>query len=159
MTTSLARKTSTPLFPGKKMVVYPLFANVETLISAGWLIPGTTIASLAPLESARVDRSPVFVAWSFVPPAVTTTLSERPVSCNPCREFTNIFDEPESNMACVMACSIALASSCIAAFIAFRRSRRRAQRSSDVDVGLGPELVLERDCLRLGGGSSPVAAM
>jgi hypothetical protein len=101
----------------------------------------------------------VFVAWSFVPPAVTTTLSERPVSCNPRREFRNVFDAPESNIACVMACSIALvALSCIAAFITFRRSRCHAQWSADVDVGLGSELVIKRDSLGLGGGSSSVAA-
>ncbi len=62
MKTSLARKISTPSCPGKNTVMYPLFANVAMLISAVWLIPGTIIASLAPLESARVDRSPVLVA-------------------------------------------------------------------------------------------------
>jgi hypothetical protein len=89
----------------------------------------------------------VFVAWSFVPPAVTTTLSEQPVRCNPRHEFTNVFDAPESNIACVMASSIALASSCIASLIAFRRSSRRAQRSADFDVGRGPELVIKKDSL------------
>ena len=100
----------------------------------------------------------MFVAWSFVPPAVMTTLSERPVSCNPRHEFTNVFDAPESKITCVMACSIALVSSCIAAFITFRHSICRAQRSADVDVGLGQEWVIKRDSLGLGGGSSPVAA-
>jgi hypothetical protein len=98
------------------------------------------------------------VAWGFVPLAVTTTLSERPVSYNPCRDSTNVFDAPESNIACVMACSIALASRCIAAFIAFRHSRRRAQRSADLDVGLGPALTTKRDGSSWGGGSSPVVA-
>jgi hypothetical protein len=69
------------------------------------------------------------------------------VSCNPRREFTKVLDAPESSIACVMASSIELASSCIASLITFRRSRRRAQRSANFDVGLGPELVIERDSL------------
>ena len=75
----------------------------------------------------------MFVARRFVPPAVAITLSERLVSCNPHREFTKVLDAPESSIACIMASSIALASSCIASLIAFCRSRRRAQRSADFD--------------------------
>ncbi len=97
-------------------------------------------------------------AWSFVPLAVTTTLSERPVSSNPHRDLTNIFDAPESNIACVMACSIALASRFLAVLIAFRRSRRRAQRSADLDVGIGLASITEKDGSSWGGGSSPVVA-
>ena len=48
MTMPLAQKTSMPSCPGKNTVMYLLFANVDTLISAGWLIPGITIVSLAP---------------------------------------------------------------------------------------------------------------
>ena len=62
MTTLSAWKTSTPCCPGKNTVVYPLFANVDTLISACWLIPGMTTASLAPLESAQVDSNAVLDA-------------------------------------------------------------------------------------------------
>ena len=98
------------------------------------------------------------VAWSFVPLAVTTTLSERPVSCNPLRDSTNVFDAPESNIACVMACSIALAAMCFAALIAFCRSRRRVQRSADLDVCLEPASKTERDDSSWGGGSSSVVA-
>jgi hypothetical protein len=58
----------------------------------------------------------------------------------------------------MMASSIALALSCSASFIAFRRSSRQAQQSADFDVGLGPELAVERDIGLLGGKSSPVAA-
>jgi hypothetical protein len=147
MVTLLALKTFTPCCPGKKTVVYPLFANVATLISAPCLIPGTTIASLAPLESARVDSIPVFVAWSFVPPAVTTTLLEGPVSCSPRLEFTNVFDAPESNIACVMASSMILASRCFAAWLFFLRSSFRAQRSADVDLGRGLEWMTEQNGL------------
>ncbi len=98
------------------------------------------------------------VAWSFVPLALTTTLSEHPVSCNPRRDATNVFDAPESNIACVMACSIALASRCLFVLIAFRRSRRRAQRSADLDVCLGSASITERDGSSWGGGSSLVVA-
>ena len=158
MTTSLAWKTSTPFCPGKNTVMYPLFANVDTLISVFWLIPGTTIASLAPLESARVDRNVVLVAQSFVPPAVTTTLSEGLVSCNPCREFTNILDAPESNIPCVIACSIVLALSCFTVLSAFLRLSCLAQCSVDLDVGLGLASTTERDSSSWGGGSSPTVA-
>ena len=156
MTTSLAWKTSTPFCPGKNTVMYPLFANVDTLISVFWLIPGTTIASLAPLESARVDRNAV--AQSFMPPAVMTTLSEGPVSCNPRCEFTNVLDALVSNIACVIACSIALASSCFTVLSAFLRLSCLAQRSADLDVGLGLASTTERDSSSWGGGSSSVVA-
>ena len=97
-------------------------------------------------------------AQCFVPLAVVTTLSECPVSCNPRREFTKVLDAPESNIACIMASSIALASSCIASLIAFRHSRHRTQWSADFDMGLGPELAIKRDSLRSGERLSPVAA-
>ena len=96
--------------PGKKTVVYPLFANVATLMSALWLIPGTTIASLAPLERARVWSSAVLDAVSSPPLAATTILLDGPVSCIPRPELTNVLDAPESNMASVIASSVALAS-------------------------------------------------
>ena len=100
----------------------------------------------------------MFVAQSFVLPAVAITLPERPVSCNPRRKFTKVLDAPESNIACVMVSSIALASSCITSLITFRHSRHRAQRSADFDVGLELELAIKRDSLLLGGELSPVAA-
>jgi hypothetical protein len=80
------------------------------------------------------------------------------MSCNPLRDLTNVFDAPESNIACVMACSIALASRFLAALIAFRCSKRRAQRLADLEVGLGPALITEKDGSSWGGGSSPVVA-
>jgi hypothetical protein len=148
MTMLLAWKTSTPSCPGQNTAMSPLFANVDSLISAFWLIPGSTIASLAPLESARVNRNVVLVARSFVPPAVTTTLLEGPVSCNPCREFTNVLDAPESKSAL----------SCFTVLSAFLRLSRLAQHSVDLDVGLGPASTAERDSSSWGGGSSPVVA-
>jgi hypothetical protein len=54
-------------------VVYPLFANVDMLMSALWYIPGTTAAFLAPLERARVGSNAVLDAGSSVLSAVTTT--------------------------------------------------------------------------------------
>jgi hypothetical protein len=63
--------------------VYPLFANVAMLMSALWHIPGTTTASLAPLEMAQVGSNTVLDAGSLVPLAVTTTLLDIPVSCIP----------------------------------------------------------------------------
>ena len=92
-----------------------------------------------------------------MPLAVTTTLLEGPVSCNPRREFTNVLDAPESNIACVIACSIALDSSCLTVLSAFLRSSRLAQRSANLVVGLGPVSMTERDSSFWGGGSSPVA--
>ena len=80
------------------------------------------------------------------------------VRCIPLCEFTKVFEAPESNIACVMASSMVLASSCSAALSAFRCSSRRAQRSADFDVGCGPELAIEEDRDWLGGESSPVAA-
>ena len=141
----LAWKTSTPSCPGKNTVVYPLFANLDMLISAFWVIPGTTIASLAPLESAQVDRNAVLVVQSFVPPVVTTTLSEGPVSCNPHCKFTNVLDAPESNITCIIACSIALALSCFTVLSAFLQLSCLAQHSADLDVGLGPASTTERE--------------
>jgi len=120
--------------------VYPLFANVATR----WLIPGTTIASLAPLERARVGSSAVLDAGSSVPLAVTTILLDGPVSCIPHPELTNVLDAPESNMASVIASSIALASSCVDAQSTFQRSSRRAHRCADVAMGLGLASVTGR---------------
>jgi len=108
MLMSLAWKTFTPSCPGNNTVVYQLFAKVAMLMSALWLIPGTTIASLAPLERARVWSSAVLDAGSSVPLAVT--ILDGPVSCIPRPELTNVLDAPESNMASVIASSIALAS-------------------------------------------------
>ncbi len=68
------------------------------------------------------------------------------------------FDAPEFNITCVMASLIALDSSCSASLIVFCRLSRQAQRSADVDVGLGLELAIEKDRCLLGGESSPVAA-
>ncbi len=92
-----------------------------------------------------------------MPPAVTTTLSEGPVSCNPRCEFTNVLDAPDSKIACVIACSIALDSSCLNVLSAFLRLSRLAQQSANLVVGLGPVLTTERDSSFWGGGSSPVA--
>ena len=92
MLTLLAWKTFTPCCQGKNIVVYPLFANVDMLMSALWLIPGTTTASLAPLERARVGSSAVLDAGSSVPLAVTTILLDGPVSCIPCPELTKVLD-------------------------------------------------------------------
>ncbi len=144
MLMSLAWKTFTPSCPGKNTVVYPLFSNVDTLLSALWLIPGTTIASLAPLERARVWSSAVLDTGSSVPLAVTTILLDGPVSCIPHSELTNVLDAPESNMASAIASLIALASSCLDAQSAFRSSSRRAHRCADVAMGLGPASVMGR---------------
>ena len=144
MLTSLAWKTFTPCCQGKNIVVYPLFANVDMLMSALWRIPGTTTASLAPLERARVDSSAVFDAGSSDPLAVTTNLLDGPVSCIPPPELTNVLDAPESNMACVIASSIALASSCLDARSTFQHLSRRPQRCADVAMGLGPESATGR---------------
>ena len=80
MLTLLTLKTFTPCCPGKNTVVYPLFANVATLMSGLWRIPGTTTASLAPLEMVRVGSNAVLDAGSLVPLAVTTALLNVPVS-------------------------------------------------------------------------------
>jgi len=144
MTTLLAPKTSTPLFPGKKTVVYPLLANVPTLMSAGWLIPGTTIASLAPLERARVWSSAVLDAASLPPLATTTILSYGPMSCSPHPELTTVLVVPESNMASEIASSIALASSWLDSQSTFQRSSRHAHRCADVAMGLGLASVTGR---------------
>ena len=71
------------------------------------------MASQAPLESAQVGNRTVWDAGCSVPSAVTMTLLDRPASCIPCHEFTNVLDAPESNMASVIASSITLASSCL----------------------------------------------
>ena len=123
------------------------------------------MASLAPLESAWVGRRTVWEAGCSVPSAVTTTLSDKPVRCIPCLELTNVLDAPESKIACVIASSMALASSCFAAFSSFLRSNRRAQRRESLEMGLGPsgDSTINGAASMLGGrsfgggGSSPVA--
>ena len=114
------------------------------LLSDLWLIPGTTIASLAPLERARVWSSAVLDTGSLDPLAVTTILLDGLVSCIPHPELTNVLDAPESNMASVIASSIALASSCLDTRSAFRRSSCRAHRCADAAMGLGPASVTGR---------------
>jgi len=133
-----------PSCPGKKTVLYPLFANVAMLMSALWLIPGTAIASLAPLERACVGSSAVLDAGSLVLLAVTTILLDGPVSCVPRPELTNVLDATESNMASVIASSIVLASSCVDARSTFQRSSRRAHHCADVAMGLGLASVTGR---------------
>ena len=113
-------------------------------MSALWCIPGTATASLSPLERARVGSNAVLDAGSSVPLAVTTTLSDGPVSCIPRPELTKVLDAPESNMACVIASSIALASSCMNAQSTFCCSSRRVQRCADVGLDFGPESMMER---------------
>ena len=122
----------------------PLFANVAMLMSARWLIPGTTIASLAPLERAQVGSSAVLDAGSSVPLAVTTILLDGPVSCIPRPELTNVLEAPESNMASVIASSIALASSWLDARSAFRRLSRRVHHCADIAMSLGLASVTGR---------------
>ena len=57
------------------------------------------MASLAPLESVRIgSNDAVFDAGSSDPSAVTTTLSDDPVSFMPYFVLTNVFEAPESNM-------------------------------------------------------------
>ena len=140
----IGTEMSTLLFPGKKTVVYPLLANVATLMSDGWLIPGTTIASLAPLVRARVWSSAVLDAASSPPLAKTTILSDGPVSCIPCPELTTVLVVPESNIASVIASSIALASSWLDARSTFQRSSCRAHRCADVAMGLGLASMMGR---------------
>ena len=113
-------------------------------MSALWLIPGTTIASLAPLERARVGSRALLDARSSVPLAVTTILLDGPVSCIPHPELTNVLDAPESNMASVIASSIALASSCVDARSTFQRSSHCAHHCADVAMGLGLASVTGR---------------
>jgi hypothetical protein len=69
--------------------------------------------------------------------AATTILVDGPVSCIPRPELTTVFVVPESNMASLIASSIALASSCFGTRSAFQRSSRRAHRCADVAMGLG----------------------
>jgi hypothetical protein len=102
MLMSLAWKTFTPCCPVKNTVKYPLFANVHTLMSALWRIPGTVTASLAPLERARVGSNAVLDAGSSVLLAVMKTLSNGLLSCIPRGELPKVLDAPESNMACVI---------------------------------------------------------
>ncbi len=92
-----------------------------------------------------------------MPPAVMTTLLEGLVSCSPHCEFTNVLDAPESNMACVIVSSIALALSCLNTQSAFWRLSHRAQRLESFDMGLGPESATERASSFWGGVSSPEA--
>jgi len=114
------------------------------LMSALWLILGTTIASLAPLERARGGSSAVLDAGTLVPLAVTTILLDGLVSSIPRPELTNVLDAPESIMASVIAPSIALASSCVDAQSTFQRSSHRAHHCADVAMGLGLASVTGR---------------
>jgi 3-dehydroquinate dehydratase len=77
------------------------------------------------------------------------------VSCSPRFDLTTVLVVPESNMAAVIASSIALASSCLYSRNTFQRSSRRAHRCADVVMGLGLTSVTVRDRLLQGGGSSP----
>ena len=123
------------------------------------------MASLAPLESALVGRRTVWEAGCSVPSAVATTLSDTPVSCMPSLELTNVFDAPESTIACVMASSMAFASSCFEALSSFLRSSRRAQRRESLEMGRGPSADATINWVASvfggrslgGGGSSPEA--
>ena len=121
------------------------------------------MASLAPLESALIGSNAVFEAGSSDPSAVTTTLSDVPVSFVPCFELMNVFEAPESNMACLIASSIAFASTRLLACCDFLRSNRRAgHRRDSLEIGLGPfSMAVVANSLRGvssgGGGASPVA--
>eukprot|EP00956_Cyclotella_meneghiniana_P029602 scaffold72355_cov30-Cyclotella_meneghiniana.AAC.1 len=120
------------------------------------------MASLAPLESARIGSNAVFDAGSSDPLAVTTTLLDDPVSFMPYLLLTNVFEAPESNIACRIASSIAIVSACLLACCAFLRSNRRAHRRETLDIGLGPlSMAAEANSLlgvsSGGGGASPVA--
>jgi hypothetical protein len=75
---------------------------------------------------------------------VTTILLDGPVSCIPCPELTNVLDAPESNMASVIASSIALASSWLDAQSTLQRSSCRAHHCADVAMGLGLASVTGR---------------
>ena len=106
-------------------------------------------------------------AGSSVPLAVMTTLLHNPVRCMPCHELTNVLDAPESNIACLMASSMALASSCFDAWNSFLHSSRRAQRQESLEMGLGlsGDTTINWEASVLGGkswgggGSNPVATM
>jgi hypothetical protein len=74
---------------------------------------------------------------------VTTTLLDVPVSCISCPELTKCLDAPDSNMACVIASSIVLASSCLNAQSTFCCSSCCAQRCADAAMDLGPELTTD----------------
>jgi hypothetical protein len=76
--------------------------------------------------------------------AATTILLDGPVSCIPSPELTIVLVVPESNMASVIASSIALASSCFGTRSAFQRSSRRAHRCADVVMGLGLASMMGR---------------
>ena len=114
------------------------------LMSALWHIPGTTTASLAPLETVWVGSNAVLDAGSLVPSAMTITLLDVPVSCIPCPELTKCLDASESNMDCVIASSIALASSCMNVQSTFCHLSRHAQHCANVALGFRPESMMER---------------
>jgi len=67
-----------------------------------------------------------------------------PVSCIPRPELTNVLEAPESNMASVIASSIALASSCVDAQSTVQRSSHHAHHCADVAMGLGLASVMGR---------------
>ena len=69
---------------------------------------------------------------------MTTTFADVPVSFIPSLELTNDFDAPESNIACVIASSIALASAAQCSRLAFLFSMRRAQRREAFEMGRLP---------------------
>jgi hypothetical protein len=75
---------------------------------------------------------------------VTTIILDGPVSCIPCPELTNVLDAPKSNMASVIASSIALALSWLDAQSTFQRLSCRAHRCADVAMGLGLASVTGR---------------
>jgi 3-dehydroquinate dehydratase len=79
--------------------------------------------------------------------ATTTILSDGLVSCIPCPELTTVLVVPESNIASVIASSIALALSWLDARSTFQRSSRRAHRCADVAMGLGLASVTGRASL------------
>jgi hypothetical protein len=58
--------------------------------------------------------------------------------------LTKCLDAPESNMACVIASSIALASNCLNPLSTFHCFSCRAQRCTDVALGFRPVLMIKR---------------
>ena len=102
-----------------------------------YCLPGT-LGEGAGWEQRSIGR------WKLSSVAVTTILLDGLVSCIPCPELTNVLDAPESNMASVIASSIALASSWLDARSTVQRSSRRAHRCADVAMGLGLASVTGR---------------
>jgi hypothetical protein len=69
------------------------------------------------------------------------------VSCSPHPELTTVLVVHESNIASVIASSIALASSWLDAQSTFQHLSRRAHRCADVAMGLGLASVTGRASL------------